>query len=291
MAKKSIGSLMRKKLSDITNINSHSQQYNNPHSLHDSDTFPSHHDSIQQLLKERTALIQLLAERNKMIEVSGAELQRLRGDIKKLQLQNWNLAQSNSHMLAELNLGRERIKTLQHEILWRAALIKGRTMDVQEKVELNNEKNSTLPQSQTQEGDEKAGQPPPEASNDEQQPPYKNRRHIRSRSIGSSTASKNTNKDKAKDNRRRLRRHSATFKTHEHEPLENLFELEDAAILVNQPGPNMLRSSTLKTETGESSVLRREAPRYSFGRPLRSAVQKVQSYKEIPLNVKMRRLE
>ncbi|XP_020214534.1 shugoshin-1 [Cajanus cajan] len=89
MAKKSIGSLMRKKLSDITNSTiPHSQQL---------DTFPSENNSIQQLLKERTALIQLLAERNKIIEVSGAALQRLRGDVKKLQLQNWNLAQSNSH--------------------------------------------------------------------------------------------------------------------------------------------------------------------------------------------------
>ncbi|WJX58257.1 hypothetical protein P8452_43728 [Trifolium repens] len=35
-----------------------------------------------------------------MLERSGAELQRLRGDMKKLQMQNWNLAQSNSLMLA-----------------------------------------------------------------------------------------------------------------------------------------------------------------------------------------------
>ncbi|RDX88127.1 Shugoshin 2, partial [Mucuna pruriens] len=278
MAKKSIGSLMRKKLSDITNTDSHS------HSPHHH-TLPSDINSIQQLLKERTALIQLLAERNKIIEVSGAELQRLRGDVKKLQLQNWNLAQSNSHMLAELNLGRERIKTLQHEILWRAALLKGNTMDIKEKVEIVYEKNPTL--SQLQEGDEKAGQPSPEASNDEQHK-YINRRRIRT--TGSSTASKNTSKDKVKDNRRRLRRHSTTFKTHEHEPLENLFELEDATYLVTQSRPNMLRSPYSKAERGENTALRTEAPRCSFGRPLRRAVQKVQSYKEIPVNVKMRRL-
>ncbi|TKY67159.1 Shugoshin-1 protein [Spatholobus suberectus] len=272
MAKKSIGSLMRKKLSDITNV--HSQQL---------DTLPSDNNSIQQLLKERTALIQLLAERNKMIEASGAELQRLRADVKKLQLQNWNLAQSNSHMLAELNLGRERIKTLQHEILWRAALLKGKTMDVQEKVEIDYVKNPTS--SQLQEGDEKARQPSPKASKDEQHN-YMNRRRMRSKSTGPCTASKNTSKDKVKDNRRRLRRHSTTFKTHEHEPLENLFELEDATYLVTQSG-----SPNSKSERGESSVLRNEAPRCSFGRPLRRAVQKVQSYKEIPLNVKMRRLE
>lgn len=43
-----------------------------------------------------------------MIEVTGAELQRLRGDVKKLQLQNWNLAQSNSHMLA-VSFGMEQV--------------------------------------------------------------------------------------------------------------------------------------------------------------------------------------
>ncbi|QCD88129.1 Shugoshin [Vigna unguiculata] len=283
MAKKSIGSLMRKKLSDITNNannanNAHSQQ------LH---SFPSDNNSIQQLLKERTALIQLLAERNKMIEVSGAELQRLRGDVKKLQLQNWNLAQSNSHMLAELNMGRERIKTLQHEILWRAALIKGKNMNVQNKGEINCVENPTL--TKLQEEDEKTVQLSPEDSNDEQHK-CMNRRRIRSKSTGSSTASKKTGKDKAKENRRRLRRHSTTFKTHEHEPLENLFELEDA-YLVTQSGPNTMRSPTSKTERGESSDERNKAPRCSFGRPLRRAVQKVHSYKEVPVNVKLRRLD
>jgi hypothetical protein len=38
-----------------------------------------------------------------MLERSGAELQRLRADMKKLQMQNWNLAQSNSLMLAVIS--------------------------------------------------------------------------------------------------------------------------------------------------------------------------------------------
>ncbi|MCI08946.1 shugoshin-1-like, partial [Trifolium medium] len=46
-----------------------------------------------------------------MLERSGAELQRLRADMKKLQMQNWNLAQSNSLMLAELNLGRDKVSS------------------------------------------------------------------------------------------------------------------------------------------------------------------------------------
>lgn len=38
--------------------------------------------------------------KSKIIELSGAELQKLRVSVQKLQLQNWNLARSNSQMLA-----------------------------------------------------------------------------------------------------------------------------------------------------------------------------------------------
>lgn len=37
---------------------------------------------------------------SKIIELNGMELQRLRGSYQKTQFQNWNLAQSNSQMLA-----------------------------------------------------------------------------------------------------------------------------------------------------------------------------------------------
>ncbi|WJX44101.1 hypothetical protein P8452_31122 [Trifolium repens] len=282
MAKKSIGNIMRKRLSDITNSSQSQHENNNqPISLDNN--------SIQQLLKERANLINLLADRNKMLERSGAELQRLRADMKKLQMQNWNLAQSNSLMLAELNLGRDKIKTLQHEILWRSALINGKTFNMQEKVEIDSEKNASL--SQLKEEDEKEEQPSPITSNDEKQCCL-NRRRIRSRSTGSSTAStstKNTGKEKVKDRRRRsLRRHSATSKVHQHEPLENLFEIEDAQYAITQS--DKPSSSSVKTERRENTCLRNEAPRHSFGRPLRRAAEKVPSYKEIPLNVKMRRL-
>ncbi|KAL4393748.1 hypothetical protein AHAS_Ahas02G0083000 [Arachis hypogaea] len=190
MAKKSyigIGTLMRKKLSDITN-NSDSQHNLLPLPLPAIDAdIPS----IQQLLTERTQLIQLIAEKDELIESNGAELRRIQADIKKLQLQNRNLAQSNSLMLAELNLGRDKLLVL---------------------------------------------------------------------------------------TRRRSRRHSAFVETHEHEASENLFEIEDTIILHS-------------CSAGERSKLRNEAPRSSFGRPLRRAAEKVQSYKEVPLNAKMRRLE
>ncbi|MED6144551.1 hypothetical protein PIB30_016596 [Stylosanthes scabra] len=46
----------------------------------------------------------------KIIESNGAELRRLQSDIKNLLLHNWNLAHSNTLMLAELNLGRVRVR-------------------------------------------------------------------------------------------------------------------------------------------------------------------------------------
>ncbi|XP_020960168.1 SHUGOSHIN 2-like [Arachis ipaensis] len=93
------GSLMRKKLSDITNSSHHLQEQQKP----PEDTTSSNSadkDCIQQLLKERMTLLKLLAEKNKIIEWTKAEMQMLRGNVQKLQLQNWNLAQSNTHMLA-----------------------------------------------------------------------------------------------------------------------------------------------------------------------------------------------
>ncbi|XP_028776238.1 shugoshin-1-like [Neltuma alba] len=270
MAKRSIGSLMRKKLSDITNSQPQPQLPNIEENL--PENLPANKDCIEQLLKERVTLLQLLAERNKIIELTGSELQRLRTNIQKLQLQNWNLAQSNTHMLAELNLGRERIKALQHDIVCRAALLKGMNFGVEGKVEARDEDNIPL----SQEVEEKTARPSPRASNEGKNSSRNRRRNTR-RSTGSSstTSTRDACKKKSEDKRPSSRRHSAKVTTHEREALEDLFEIEDAKYAV----------------TGENSGLGHQGPRSSFGRPSRKAAEKVQSYKEIPLNVKMRRLE
>lgn len=102
--------------------------------------------------------------------------------------------------------------------------------------------------------------------------------------------------------RRCLRRQSARFKSHERDP-ENLFEIEDAKISATEALSNPmcneestpLHASSVKEEKEEEigcASSRSESgvsQRSSIGRPLRRAVEKVQSYKEVPLNVKMRR--
>ncbi|RYR77695.1 hypothetical protein Ahy_A01g002260 isoform D [Arachis hypogaea] len=110
------GSLIRKKLSDITNSSHHLQEQQKP--PEDTTSNSADKDCIQQLLKERMTLLKLLAEKkknlllfslikignSKIIEWTKAEMQMLRGNVQKLQLQNWNLAKSNTHMLALMRL-------------------------------------------------------------------------------------------------------------------------------------------------------------------------------------------
>ncbi|KAL0842626.1 hypothetical protein Bca101_015871 [Brassica carinata] len=68
------------------------------------------------LLKENMTLIKALAHRNKIIELSGVEFQKLKINLRKVQENNLQLAQANTHMLAELNTNRDRLKLLQHEL-------------------------------------------------------------------------------------------------------------------------------------------------------------------------------
>ncbi|PIN02417.1 hypothetical protein CDL12_25069 [Handroanthus impetiginosus] len=129
------------------------------------------------------------------------------------------------------------------------------------------------------------------------------RRHSRSRSLGSSTIShQHAEKDAAASKRRCLRRQSAGSRITHEEPTENLFEIDDVNFPVvspsnqtkNEVGSSLLTKPTegvLSNDGSRFSELEREARRTSIARPMRKAVEKVQSYKEIPLNVKMRRSE
>ena len=66
----------------------------------------------------------LLAERNKVIEVSRVELQKIRLALQAMQQENLQLVQANSQMFAEINQGKDRIKLLQHELACTIAVLK-----------------------------------------------------------------------------------------------------------------------------------------------------------------------
>nr|GMD31490.1 shugoshin-1-like isoform X1 [Ipomoea batatas] len=286
MAKRSsFGSIVRKRLSDVTNS---LPQPKSP--IHLQNDASSAKDYIDYLVKENMALVKLIQDKKKIIELSANELKKLRVNLQKMQLQNWHLAQSNSHMLAELNLNKEKLKSLQHEIACKEALFKAKNLEVKEQESISGTMN------ERKDGEAAEGNSLPNA---ESKPSKSNRRlrARRCRSMSHSTASPEAAKEEAAEKRRRLRRQSASYRMQQQEPVEDLFELEDITKqIVDDPNAPLLHSCSANAEASNekdgSGVVGQEASnRTSIGRPLRKAAEKVQSYKEIPINIKMRRAD
>ncbi|MED6135272.1 hypothetical protein PIB30_044786 [Stylosanthes scabra] len=94
--------------------------------------------------------------------------------------------------------------------------------------------------------------------------------------------------------RQSMRRQSARFKPLNPEPTEDSFEVDDAKFAVSHlcdmsdesaPKTSSETSQQVKKETNDPWETRRS----SVGRPMRQTAGKVVSYKEVPLNKKMRR--
>ncbi|XP_009790331.1 uncharacterized protein LOC107784894 [Nicotiana tabacum] len=293
MAKRSsFGSIVRKRLSDITNSLPQAQHK----SPIDVDKFSpdvsSMTDYINHLAKENVALVKLVQDKNKIIELSGIEIQKMRIHLQKMQLQNWNLAQSNSHMLAELNLNREKMKSLQHELVCKEALLKSRNLE-EEQEQRNQLKNSLQDEEEFMAVDSQL--------NKHSKPKNGNRRQraTRSQSMGHTTSSQQGAEKEAAENKRRCLRRKSTnnSKIQQSEPAaEDLFELEGLAVPFNSPVheddlplPYSSIEEVMKDEKDSSENVAQLSRRASVGRPSRKAAEKVQSYKEIPVNIKMRR--
>ncbi|ESQ40342.1 hypothetical protein EUTSA_v10013000mg [Eutrema salsugineum] len=82
-------------------------------------------------LQENMTLMKALAHRNKIIELSGVEFQKMRINLRNVQEKNLQFAQANSHMLAELNTNRDRLKQLQHELGCKNVLLEARKMQLE----------------------------------------------------------------------------------------------------------------------------------------------------------------
>lgn len=98
-----------------------------------------------------------------------------------------------------------------------------------------------------------------------------------------------------------LKRQSARSKSEEPEQSEDFFAIHDAKFpvspliddSVHETGQMAPALSIKKEDEGNTalSLEAQEIRRSSVGRPLRRAAEKIQSYKEISINVKMRRLQ
>ncbi|CAM8964483.1 unnamed protein product [Rhodiola kirilowii] len=258
--KQSYGNVERKTFSDITNTLAQ------PRSGCLGDIplplVPPKDEYADKLLKENLAMMKLIEEKNKLIELSGAELQKMRIHLQKLKLQNWTLAQSNSQMQAEVNVGRQRLKALQHELVCKEAMLKAKRTQ-EDKKDADMSKVVSEVTTDTENHQE------PQVIKDEKPNQNNRSRTIRSRSMSSSTIKPVSEQETTETKRPCVRRQSARFKS---EQRENLFEIEDV---------NSRKKS--QTPPRRSSI--------GGGRPPRKAAEKVQSYKEIPLNLKLRRNE
>lgn len=100
-----------------------------------------------------------------------------------------------------------------------------------------------------------------------------------------------------------MRRQSSSFKIQQQqqEATENLFEIEDMKLSPDDDpmnidtaamppaSPAIVKGGVVAKDEKHGGSISKRAERTSIGRPLRKAAEKVQSYKEIPLNTKMRR--
>nr|XP_034928694.1 SHUGOSHIN 1 isoform X5 [Populus alba] len=324
-----VGIARRKMLADISNL-SQRNQYGKSQSVLVSK------EHVEKLKRDIMALTKLVADRNKIIELSAIELQKLRVNYQQLQQQNLQLAQANSQMLAELNAGKDKLKAYQHELGCKNGLLNAKKLELKvetikgDKAAQFSQPEDNKPcnikrkrQSKVQSLDSSAVKPGQTEENAEKKSICLRRRSAMFKS-GEKPTEKNTVTKSVC-----LRRQSARFKSGEEptekdtdtksrictgrqstrvksedqiqEPAENLFQTDDAKFHIpplhddpvheSCPTSSVL-SVKIESETG-NSVPRfetQELRRTSF-RPTRRAAEKVQTYKEIPINVKMRRNE
>ncbi|XP_009623423.1 SHUGOSHIN 2-like [Nicotiana tomentosiformis] len=214
--KATLGNVPRKKLADISNI---------PQEMRlGSQNDKSQHISIgpkeyiDMLKKENIELMKMLADRNKLIELTGAEIQKMRINQQKMQQQNHQLAQSNSQMLAELNSAKDRLKTLQHELGCTHGMLKAKKLEAEEiaKQKMCQQLNDEVDPIKCEEaGDSSLG-------NGDNDKPANIKRRLQSKSLGSSKQVQP--QDNAENKRPRVRRQSARFKPEAMKHDENDFE-------------------------------------------------------------------
>ncbi|KAL3752415.1 hypothetical protein ACJRO7_013119 [Eucalyptus globulus] len=324
----SFGHAARKALSDITNSPLRAKPPCDEGGKKQLQLSPAAKDYVNQLLEEKMALLKVIEERNKMIELNGAELQKLRISYQKIQLQNWNLAQANSQMLA-VRFRLFQIRVLQHELVCKDTVIKAKNLELQAKGEVNcQKKGSKIKEEEEKEATEFLPKPEDRAKpcNRDRKRGQKSRCNSSSKNsftslllhflvmttthlektitamVPVSTSKQDDKKEKDESKRRCIRRHSARFESQVPEPPENLFEIETAQFPISktsdikedkEAAPTTFPSSPSNREDREddcaSEVEEKPSRKSSLGRPSRRAAEKVQSYKEIPLNIKMRR--
>ncbi|PWZ56433.1 Shugoshin-1 [Zea mays] len=226
----------------------------------------------------------LIAGLAEIIELSRAEIQKLR-------LANWELGRAHSQLMAEVNLGRKRLKALQHELACSRASLKAKASELEDVKKTMQRRNAPVQRTQhlgpdravqTRDGDVVDAEPASDASSARSIQRAGNasrKRVLRSRSLGPTASSKPMlSKDRnASQRRKSMRTPELSSRT------EDLFEIEDVQLAIGSC--KIDPESASGSEKPGHPFLRRS----SLGRPMRQARERVTTYKEMPLHVKLRR--
>ncbi|XP_040950627.1 SHUGOSHIN 2 isoform X5 [Gossypium hirsutum] len=284
-----ISNAPRKGLSDITNLQHQPKVLTQDAKLLLQPASLGSKDYINKLQQENMMLMKVLADRIKVIELSGIELQKLRINFEKFQQQNLQLAQANNQLLL--------LKALKHELGCKNAMLKA----------IKSEKKANIVACPTsgneglKEGTNKYGEAGESLNKEDgDYKPCNTNRRRQSKTLLPSNIKPVEAKEGVDNKRVCLRRQSARFKAEEPETTKDVFKVADKNSLISSPcddkvhqsGP-ISSDSSVRIEHEEGCMAPRneaeEPRRASTGRPLRRAAEKVQSYKEMKLNVKMRR--
>ncbi|GMJ14395.1 SHUGOSHIN 1 [Hibiscus trionum] len=241
----STGNESRKGLSDISNLQQQHKVLNQGAKLLLQPDSIGTKEFIDKLQQENMMLMKVLADRNKVIKLSGIELQKLRINLEKFQQQNLLLAQANSQMLAELNLSKDRLKALKHELGCKDAVLKAI------KLELGTNKCGMEVESYKEEDEEgklcninKCSEADESHEEDQgEDKPCNTNRKRQSYCLGPSNIKPVHVKEGVESKRVCSRRQSARRKAQEPETTEDVFEVDD---------PKCLASSTSDDKVLES---------------------------------------
>ncbi|KAB2026273.1 hypothetical protein ES319_D06G208300v1 [Gossypium barbadense] len=273
----SMGNMSRKGLTDISNLQQQPKLLNQGAKLLLQTASLGTKDYIDKLQQENMMLMKVLADRNKVIELSGIELQKLRINLEKFQQQNMVLAQTNSQMLAELNSSKDRLKALKHELGCKNALLKAI------KLELGTNKCGKVGESH----DEEDGENKPCNMNgcgetgeslkgeDEENKPCNMTRKRQSYDLGPCNIKPVQGKEGVKNKRVCSRRQSARFKAQEPETTEYMFEVDDTKSFdstrddnVHGSGPSDIKPVQTKEGIDNKRVcLKRQSARFKAQEP------------------------
>ncbi|KAI7752184.1 hypothetical protein M8C21_010866, partial [Ambrosia artemisiifolia] len=279
-AKSSIVNSGRKKLADISNMPSvPSTLTQDNKSRPNSSTVKGY---IEQLQKENVALMKLLADKNKIIDISGAELQKLRMTLQKMQQQNLHLAQSNSQLLADLNSGKDRLKDLQHQLGCKNGLLIAKQLELEGKRKTKTCETNETKKAKVSEHEETGASTIAESGKVQQ---CNTDGKQKSKSL--CPAVRKVPEKAVGDNGRLVaRRQSARFKHDEPKSAEDLIH---AGEMNDKMQEDDVAISVKREDDSLPSKVTQEGRRSSILRPSREAAKKIQSYKEVSVKVKLRR--